>query len=179
MIALGRERTIAACALFALGALGCGKRSLPGGPPPAPTTESSAPPTLPADHALLGELAEGTEGAFGLPLPRRMSVTARFPDAVFAVGDLTPELVATYVRQRVIAAQIETGPAKTVFIRATTRDKPGRALRIDVVGRNGATELFVRDETQPPPREGRSQEERWREFGLAPDGTPLDPTHLE
>src|SRR5690348_17762231 len=39
---------------------------------------------------------------------------------------------------------------------------PSRLMRIDVVGRNGATELFVRDETRPPAKEGLTTEQRWR-----------------
>ncbi len=182
-----RSRTPPLCAaralfaLFVLLALGCGKRSAsPTKPLPSASAAGSTALPLPADHALPGEIAEGDERAFGLPLPRRMAVTARFPDAVFAAGELAPEAVANYVRQRVIAAQIETGPAKTVFLRATTRSDPGRLLRIDVIGRSGgAAELFVRDETPPQVREGQSPAERWRALGFAPDGTPLDPTHLE
>ena len=50
---------------------------------------------------------------------------------------------------------------------------------IDVILRNGDTELTVRDETRPPAREGLTEAERWKELGLSPKGTPLDPTHLE
>lgn len=181
MSAARRAPWLAAGAALALGALGCGKRSSPGpGPLPGPSSVASAAAApLPLDHALPGELAEGAESAFGFPVPRQMRVTARFPGAVFAAGELTPELVANYVRQRVIAAQIETGPAKTIFNRATLRSGAGRSMRIDVIGRNGATELFVRDETRPPAREGLQPSERFRQLGLAPDGNPLDPTRLE
>lgn len=159
---------------------GCKRRSPPGPPPGlAVAASASAAAPLPADHALPGELAEGAEKAFGLNLPRRMSVTARFPDAVFAQGDVAPDLVASYVRDRVLAAKIEADPVKTIFLRATSRAEPGRVMRIDVVGRGGATELFVRDETQAPAKEGLTTEQRWRELGLSPDGKPLDPTHLE
>jgi hypothetical protein len=170
-----------AYAALACAALGCGKRPAPGPTPaPLPSAVSSASASpLPADHALPGELAEGPESAFGLLLPRRMRVTARFPDAVFATGELPPDLVVAYVRQRVIAAQIQTGPAKTVFTRATTRSDPGRMMRVDVIGRGGATELFIREETRPPAREGLSSDERFRQLGLSPDGNPLDPTRLE
>jgi hypothetical protein len=170
---------LAAVAAIAWGALGCGKRPAPGPLPGPGEVASAASAPLPADHALPGELAEGPESAFGLPIPRRMRVTARFPDAVFATGELSPEVVVSYVRQRVIAAQVEAGPAKTVFTRATTRSGPVKMMRIDVIGRNGATELFVRDETRPPAREGLPPDERFRQLGLSPDGNPLDPTRLE
>lgn len=177
-----RRRALSAAmtAAIALSSPGCKRR-----PPPlpaasaAPVAAPSASTPLPADHALPDELAEGSEKAFGLPIPRRMSVTARFPDAVFAAGDPAPEIVANYIRERVLAAQIETGPAKTVFSHATSRTDPGRMMRIDVIGRNGATELFVRDESAPPVKEGLTTEQRWQRLGLSPDGRPLDPTHLE
>jgi hypothetical protein len=108
-----------------------------------------------------------------------MRVVGRFDDAVFASGDLTPELVANYVRQRVIASHVETGPAKTVFTGVTLRINPVRTLRVDVSSRYGNTDLTVRDETRPPAREGLTEAERWKELGLSPKGTPLDPTHLE
>lgn len=176
--------TLALVALGMLNAIGCGKRSRAGAPPPSASASASAafgdPSALPADHALPGELAEGDERAFGLALPRRMSVTARFPDAVFAGGEVAPELVANYVRERVIAAQVDTGPTRTVFLRATTKRDPGRTLRIDVIARGAdVTDILVRDETQAPAAPGRTPEERWRQLGFAPDGTPLDLKHLE
>jgi hypothetical protein len=155
---------------------GCKRR-----PPPVP---QEAPPVAsasarPADHALPDEIAEGTEKAFGLAIPRQMRVVGRFDDVVFASGDVTPELVANYVRKRVIASHVETGPAKTVFTGVTLRVEPTRTLRVDVISRNGNTDLTVRDETRPPAREGLTEAERWKELGLSPGGTPLDPTRLE
>jgi hypothetical protein len=158
-------------------ALGCRANTNEAPPPPTP---SAAPvPRAPVDQALPGELAEGTEQAFGLPIPRRMRVSARFPDAVFAVGELPAERVANYVRARVLPGSIETGPAKTVFARATVKSAPQRTVRIEVVARAHLAELVVRDETRPPTEQGLSVEERWRRNGLSPDGKLLDPTHLE
>ena len=156
---------------------GCGRKPVPA-PLPTSTAEAAA-SVRPRDHALPDEIAEGTEKAFGLAVPRRMHVVARFDDVVFASGDLPPEGVANYVRERVLASHVETGPAKTVFTGATLRDTPGLTLRVDVVAHNGDTDLTVRDETRPPARPGLTEEERWKELGLSPKGTPLDPTHLE
>lgn len=146
--------------------------------PPAPAA-SDAEPEKPVDQLLPGEIAEGDEAAFGLPIPRRMVVSARFDDAVFASGRLDLERVANYVRERVIAERVETGPSKTVFTRATPKKSPSRIVRIEVTSRGEETELVVRDETRPPAEEGLTPEERWRKLGLKPDGTPLDPTRLE
>jgi hypothetical protein len=155
---------------------GC-KRRPP--PPPQEASPIAAASARPADHALPDEIAEGAEKAFGLPIPRHLRVVGRFDDVVFASGDVAPELVANYVRQRVIAAHVETGPAKTVFTGVTLKIDPARTLRVDVVSRNGETDLTVRDETRPPARPGLSEAERWKELGLTPNGAPLDPTHLE
>jgi hypothetical protein len=140
-------------------------------PPPAPA------PAI--DQARPNEIAEGGESAFGLPLPRVMVVKARFPDAVFASGHLSLETVANYVRERVIAAHVDTGPAKTVFTGVSIKGAPQRVVRIEVATEGDQTEIVVRDQTRPPAKDGQTEEERWRELGLDPHGQPLDPTHLE
>jgi len=168
------KRSLVVLVLFAAS---CGRRSPEGtAPPPSALGSASA---LPVDHALPGELAEGDDKAFGLPIPRRMRVTGRFSDVVFASGALLPEHVANYVRQRVIAERVETGPGKTVFARATVKEAPGRVLRIDVISRNGEAEIRVRDESRPPAPAGGKPEEEWGKHGLLPDGTPADPTRFE
>ncbi|WP_437309369.1 hypothetical protein [Sorangium sp. So ce388] len=167
---------LAACVACACAALAC--RSDAGAPAPPPPIDAST-PRPPVDQALPGELAEGVEQAFGLPIPRRMKVRARFSDAVFAVGEIPAERVANYVRTRVLAGNVETGPAKTIFSRATVKSAPQRMIRIEVVSRAHVSELVVRDETRPPPERGLSVEERWRRNGLTPDGKVLDPTRLE
>lgn len=176
--ASGSVRALAPLALLALAAaLGCRQKTE--APPPPPATTAAPAPQPRADAVRPGEIAEGTEQAFGLPIPRRMRVRSRFPDAISAVGDLPPERLSNYVRERVVVESVETGPAKTVFTRATLKSAPQRMLRIEVIARSGVTELVVRDQTRPPIEEGLSEEERWRRKGLKPDGSPLDPTHLE
>lgn len=145
--------------------------------PPSPRLAASAAP-LPVDRALPGELAEGSARAFGLLLPRVMIVSARFDDVVFAKGDAPQDQVANYVRQRVTADQIVTGPEKTVFSRAVVKSTPGTLVAISVLARDGRTEIEVRNVTPKPAKDGLSPDERWRELGLNPDGSPLDPTRL-
>ncbi len=133
---------------------------------------------LPADRLLPGELAEGSERAFGLALPRVAVVRGRFVDGGYAGVDVAPDRVANYVRQRVSALKVETGPAKTVFSRATVRGQPGVELGIEVLARGAFTELQVRKLPTAKAPAGLSDEERWRAAGFKPDGTPLDPSHL-
>ncbi|MFO0758809.1 MAG: hypothetical protein U0359_20120 [Byssovorax sp.] len=172
-------RAAAALALLAAPLLGCKRRAAPERPPPAASAPAPEEAPLPVDHALPNELAEGTDKAFGLPIPRRMTITGRYGDMVSASGDVPAEMVANYVRRRVIAAHVETGPSKTVFDRATTKERPGPVIRIDVIARSGATDLYVRDETVPEVHDGLTPEERWKQNGLRPDGTLIDPGHLE
>lgn len=155
--------------------LGCkGKGEAPPSPP-----QIEAPPPAPADELAPGELAPGKENAFGIFIPRRMQVEARFTDAVFASGQLPPERVSNYVRKYVIAEGIETGPAKTIFAKATLKETPAFQLRIEVISEGTLTKLVVRNETRAPAKEGLSEEERWKELGLTPRGEVLDPTQLE
>lgn len=163
-----------------LAALGCrakrgpdDEHALPPSPP-APAASILAP----VDRALPGELAEGTERAFGLLLPRVMKLQGGFDNVVFASGDVPADEVANYVRQRVTADKVETGAAKTLFSRASVKAQPGPLISIEVLSHGGTTEMQVRNVTPKPTKEGQDQEERWRELGFKPDGTPLDPEHL-
>lgn len=164
--------------------LGAGCRSEPA--PPAPErTLTARSDEAPVDHTLPGELTEGTETAFGLRLPRGMTVSAAFATAVFAKGNLAPEHVANYVRQRVTSERVETGPSKTLFLGAKLSRAGlaaadlGRVLRIDVVNQGGLTELVVRDETPAPIPQGKSQDDILRQYGFGPDGKLLDATTRE
>jgi hypothetical protein len=142
---------------------------------PAPIARSAA---QPVDQVLPGELAVGSVRAFGFPLPRVMTVKGRFDEVVFAAGQAPADQVANYVRQRVTADKIVTGPEKTVFSRAAVKATPGPLMTISVVAHGDKTEIEVRDITPKPAKEGLTPEERWRELGLNPDGSPIDPTRL-
>jgi len=147
----------------------------------APSAAPSAATPERPDQLAPGELAEGTVDAFGLKLPRAMTISAQFPDAFFARGSLRAEDVATYVKARVVSERVESAAQKTIFHGATAKSAPApaRVLRIEVLTRDDHTELVVRDMTKPPAKDGLTEEERWRELGLTPQGQPLDPTKLE
>jgi hypothetical protein len=167
---------IARGVVFAIALAGCRGKEDPA--PPLELPASSQPPPA-VDQARPGELAEGADEAFGLRVPRHMIVSARFPDSVFASGSIAFESVSNYVRDRVVAQHVDTGPAKTVFTGVTVKGAPERVVRIEVIADGLTTKLVVRDETKPPAKPGLSEEERWKELGLDPKGQPLDPTHLE
>ena len=130
---------------------------------------------MPIDSTEPGELAEGEHDAFGLPLPRVMLIHARFPDAVHAKGQVGIEALANYVRKRVDAKQVDTGPSRTVFDGAALKSNPAQRLRVDVLSRGGLSRMVVRN-LSPPPRPldpTLSDAERWKRNGLTPDGKVL------
>lgn len=144
-------------------------------PAPAP---SVAPPPAP-DQLRPGELAEGTIDAFGVKIPRIMHVDTRFSDALFASGDASHKDVVAYVRERVVAEKVETLQTKTVFEGVTVKASPEKKLRIEVIAVGvGRSKLVIRDETRPPAKPGLTEEERWREVGMTPQGELIDPSHL-
>ncbi|MBM4374139.1 MAG: hypothetical protein FJ095_03570 [Deltaproteobacteria bacterium] len=120
-----------------------------------------------------GTLAEGKVEAFGLKLPRGMSLDGSFPDAVFASGGFSLESVSNYMRERVEAERVETTPKKTVF-RSAKLGGQGRVLHIEVSARStNIVEVVVRDETPRPATQGLTEEERWKQVGLTPEGKVL------
>ncbi len=168
------KRPLAALLCVALSAAsGCRKHRAIDDPPPTPPR-----PQPPVDSTLPGELAEGKEQAFGVPLPRVMRVTGRFPEMVLAAGPAAPVEVANFFRSRVKAEKIETGPVKTVFSNVTVKSQPDAGVMIEVYGTVGQANVMVRSSPRPKPDDSSSPAERMRRIGLNPDGTLADPTQL-
>lgn len=146
-----------------------------GGTTPQPTKT-----VTPVDHLAPGELLEGTETALGLRLPRDMRVTLSMRDRVAADGLIGQELIANYVRARVKDGKMTVGASSTVFENVHVAARPDRPLRIQVETWKGRCHMEVWDVTPPKaePDPG-SDAERWRKAGYNPDGTPLDPLHMQ
>ncbi len=166
------RRTLSIAALLALAA--CKKD-----PPPPPAEPPPAPAKSAVDHVDPHEIPEGAEDAFGLPIPRQMAIAARLGDAVRARGDLPLDDVANYVRERVIAERVETGPAKTVFARATLKSGKGATMRVEVIRVADRTELYVRDLTAPPTSEVVKPADPWYKPGFDPKDRKADPSRFE
>ncbi len=134
------------------------------------TLDSSSVDTVPK-----GELAEGSDVAFGLKLPRDLRVEASFDDAISAVGTVPLEAVTNYVRARVETERVETGPVKTVFAEATLKSDPKRRVQVEIARvASGKVEVTVRERTPRPLSEpGLSEKERWRRAGIGPNGEAL------
>lgn len=167
--------------LFAALALSaCHKDKQPEPQPSPPHARASA---TPVDRLAPGELAPGEAALFGLPLPRGMRVQGQFERMGMAYGELDPENVASYVRTRVVATQVEIGAARTIFPSARVHTADGdHPYRIEVLRDGNGTRLVMHDLTPapPPPKvEGLTDAERWRRAGFSPDGKPLNLKALE
>jgi len=137
----------------------------------------------PPDHLAPGEIVEGKERAFGLPLPRASRVAARFAASVHVTSTVTPEQLANFVRARVKDGTVTQGTTSTRLENVIPRDDQAKRLTIEVRpvrGGNGdRSELFVRDATPPPFDPTLTVEQRWQKAGITPEGKLLDPQHLE
>jgi hypothetical protein len=147
---------------------------------PASRAARSLPAAVPLDHLAPGELVEGTDKLFGLPVPRVMTLAWTFKDRGLAQGDIEPERVANYVRARVKDGKITAGASSTVFDGVHHASDPKRLLRIRIERLHGRCQLEVIDITpaQQPPDPG-NDEARWRAAGFTPQGKPLDPMHQQ
>lgn len=135
--------------------------------------------TIRVDSVPDGELAEGTVDAFGLRLPRGMRLEASFDDALFAGGAFSLERVSNYLRKRVEAEHVETAAKKTVFRHATLEGSKV-VLHIEVLAASvNKVQVIVRNETPKPPTQGLSEEQRWKQVGLGPDGKRVLPAANE
>ena len=117
---------------------------------------------------------------FGFPMPESMTIRATFADAVHAAGSVTPEALASYVKERVVVAHVELAATRTIFPKARIKGGAAdRVYRFDIVGGGPETLLVIRDVTPPPVVQGLSEAERWRRAGMTPDGKPLNEKQLQ
>ncbi len=131
-------------------------------------------PSTPIDSTEPNEVAEGDVLAFGLALPRDIEIDVQGADTTYATGRLPFEALANYVRQRVTATRVDTGPAQTVFVDAVVKRDPKKVVQVEVRNKRGRVQLIVRDRTPKPADEGLSEAERWRRAGLTPDGRAIE-----
>jgi hypothetical protein len=135
---------------------------------------------VPVDRLLPGELVPGDKKAFWILLPKDVKIDQALLDVVFASGPVNASDLANYVRNRVRDGTVSIGATATVFDQVKPVDEPTHTLFIRIFpgpGGRGAR-IEVRNTTQRPIPEGGTEEERWKEFGLRPDGKLLDPQHL-
>ncbi|MBX3206951.1 MAG: hypothetical protein KF764_18035 [Labilithrix sp.] len=173
-----RRRLIAGVALASMalgGAPACKRKE----DAPAPTP--SARPN--ADHLAPGEIPEGRELAYTLPLPLRSTVKARFHDSVHVASAYTLEELSNFVRARVKDGKTSSGATETRFDRVIVAKDPSRTLSIQVraAPRGGPfrSQMVISDVTPVPEAPGLTDEDRWKKAGMTPDGKLIDRKHLE
>lgn len=154
-----------------------------GGCKRSPPPEDRAPPPRPPDHLAPGEQPIGSEKAFALPLPRVSRVGSRYGGTIAIVSPLSPEEMANFVRIHVKGGNVVAGTTATEFHDVYVTDEPNRKLTIDIRASRPLagykSEMTVRDTTPLPLDPKDTPEDRWRKAGFKPDGTPLDPKHVQ
>jgi hypothetical protein len=174
------KRVRVALGVAALG-LACSKGSPSGdvvpewSPAVAPVASST-----PVDHLGPDELIEGPDRAFGVALPRGLTVEERYPDTVYASGPVTVHALVLYLRPRLQGGSLRESPTVATFEHVGTSGLPPNTdLSIHLTMGIGKTRVAISSTTLPPAPVLPDEASRWRQAGLTPDGKILDPTHLD
>jgi hypothetical protein len=177
----GSTARLALALTLALAAAGCGKPSVASGDAPASGLGTPpAPSVTPADHLGPDELIEGSEKAFGLPLPRGLTVGHRYAYAVDGTGTMTVHALVMYFRPRLQGGTLRESDRVATFEHVTVPGLPPYTdLTIRLATGLNETRVDVVSTTHPPAAELPDVPSRWRQVGLTPDGKVLDPTHLD
>lgn len=164
--------------MLALGASGCKAKE----PPPAPSPPPSARPS--PDRLAKGEIAEGRERAFTLPLPVHSEVKARFQRSIHVASPHTHEELSNFVRVRIKEGKTSMGASETRFDSVVVTKDPSKTLTIEVrpaaiVGGEYRSQIVVNDVTPAPEEPGLTDADRWRKAGMSPDGKLLNRDQLQ
>jgi hypothetical protein len=171
---------VVALAVAALG-VACSK------PPPAPGdgrppsgTLAPLASTPPADHLGKDELIEGPERAFGVALPRGLTVEQRYPDTVYASGPMTVHALVLYFGPRLQGGSLRESATVATFDRVSAPGlQPNTELTLHLAVAVNKTTVAISATTYPPAPVLPDEPSRWRQVGLTPTGKILDPTHLD
>jgi hypothetical protein len=137
------------------------------------------------DQLAPGELAEGTDKAFTLLLPRGLRIQQAVMGTIVALGPVPADDLANYILSHVRDGTVTRGANGTVFDGVRTPNEPNRLLHIRVVRLPVAqvSQLEVRDITPAalptPSAVPTTDAERFRQAGLTPQGRFLDPQHSQ
>jgi len=161
-------------------ATGCSQPSVATSDPPASTLASPPASAPPVDHLGPDELLEGSETAFGIPLPQGLVVAHRYPDTVEATGTMTVHALVLYFRSRLQGGSLRESEKVATFEHVTTPGLPPYTeLTIRFAVALNETRVQLISTTHPPGPELPDVPSRWRQVGLTPNGKVLDPTHLD
>lgn len=156
----------------------CSKPSTSDGAPAPPVVGPAS--AVPADHLALDELVDGKEQAFGVLLPRGLTVEQRFVEEVIATGSMSVHSLVGYFQPRLTGGSLREGERSATFEHVTTPGTPPQTdLTIHIAALVGKTRVEV---SATPLHEAPvlpDEESRWKQVGLTPEGKVLDPTHLQ
>jgi hypothetical protein len=147
--------------------------------PVAPLPGKPEPSAAPADHLAPGELAEGSQTAFGVALPRDFLVRESYPDVVSATGPVSVHALVRYLAARLEGGSLREGAEAATFEHVAARGKPEPELLVRVTSVFGGSRLEMHKVTHLPAPSLPDEASRWRQAGLTPQGKIIDPTHLE
>ena len=168
---------VAALALIALAGASACKRKHHDAPAPAPSARTTA------DRLVKGEIPEGQERAFTLPLPLHSTIKARFAQSVHVASPHTQEELANFVKTRIKNGKTTAGASETRFDDVVVSKDPSKTLSIQIrsapIAGEYRSQLVISDVTPTPDEQGTTDADRWRKAGMTPDGKPLDPKHQE
>jgi hypothetical protein len=175
------RRWVPPFAVLALGVLGLGCRRVPlqaDGQEHAPEPHLAA-GAFPVDHLGEGELLEGPAQAFGVALPRGISVDSAFARAVLASGRGSVASLTKYLQARLVGGEFRDGPESATFEHVQSPAQPGADLRVQIRSWGSGVTVEFRDVTLQPAPDLPNEAARWRQVGLTPDGKLADPAHLD
>jgi hypothetical protein len=173
-----RAALVASAMVFA--GSGCSKPSVATGDAPASRLDTPPPALPPVDHLGPDELIEGTDRAFGIPLPRGLAVERRRPDFVYATGPMTVHALVLYFRAHLKGGSVRESETVATFEHVTTPELPPYTdMSIAVALTLNKTRVEITSTTHPPAPDLPDVPSRWRQVGLTPEGKVLDPTHLD
>jgi hypothetical protein len=137
------------------------------------------PSEKPVDHLAPGELAEGSQTAFGVTLPRDLQVRESYVDVVTATGPVSVHALVRYLAARLEGGSLREGAEAATFEHVAARSKPEPELLVRVTSVLGGSRLEMHKVTHLPASSLPDEASRWRQVGLTPQGKIIDPSHLE
>jgi hypothetical protein len=96
-----------------------------------------------------------------------------------ASGEVNFDDLTEYVKDRIVARHAEMFGARLEFPRAKIRGNENGIYKVSLLKGNREQVLLIQDETPRPATVGLTEEQRWKEAGLKPNGELVDPRGME
>jgi hypothetical protein len=173
-------RSVFFAAMAALALAACGNKSkLDEAPAPSAATAATA-VSMPLDHVPNGELAEGTEVAYGIKIPFGFHISSRFEKEITVIGDVPIDKTEKYIAAHVGGGKKFDYNGNYGYRGVRAPSAPDTPLDIDISKYRFGTMIRIRDMTpMPPPPTGLSPEEIMKGAGFDKNGKLLDKSKME